>query len=164
LTHESIQGQTVTETQDRIAGLVKSLEKDIKLVGQADEGTVSNIESGLGVSLPDSFKWFLKEYGLLMLPAYIIYGSGNNADPACLKLTLGVREKGLPAPYVVIENDNDGRIICLDTSRLKDGECPVVGWETQGEKVKDLFSDFYQLLESKLADTQLARQPRSVSS
>jgi len=154
----------MSEAQDRIIALIKSLEKDVKLVGKADEDTITRIESGLGVSLPDSFKWFLREYGFLMLPAYIIYGSGNNADPACQKLTLALRASGLPAPFVVIENDNDGRIICLDTSRLKDGECPVVGWETQGGKVKDLFPGFYQLLESKLADTQLAKQPRNVTS
>ena len=150
----------MTETQARVAGLIKSLEQDIKLVGKADEGTIANIEGVLGVSLPDSFKWFLKEYGLLMLPAYIIYGSGNNADPACLKLTLGIRESGLPAPYVVIENDGDGRIICLDTSRMADGECPIVSWGTKDGTVKILYPDFYKLLESKLADTQLGRQAR----
>lgn len=154
----------MTEAQDRIAGLIKSLESDVKVVGKTDEKTIEMIENWLKVSLPESFKWFLRQYSLLMLPSYIIYGVGNNDEPACLKLTLGVREKGLPAPYVVIENDNDGRIICLDTSRMKDGECPVIGWEAQGGKVKDLFPGFYQLLESKLSDALLARQPRSVSS
>jgi hypothetical protein len=153
----------MTEEQDRIIALIKDLDRDVKLVGQADVATITNIESGLGVSLPDSFKWFLKEYGLLMLPAYIIYGSGNNADPACLKLTLALRASKLPAPFVVIENDNDGRIMCLDTSRMKDGDCPVVGWETQGGKVIDLFPGFYQLLVSKLADALLGKQSRSVS-
>ena len=52
----------------------------------------------------------------------------------------------------------------LQDFRMKDGECPVISWETQGGKVKDFFPGFYQLLESKLVDTQLARQLRSVSS
>ena len=150
----------MSEQQDRIVALIKSLEPDVKTVGKTEEKTIQMIEDLLKVNLPESFKWFLNQYSLLMMPNYIIYGVGNNAEPACLKLTLGVRESGLPAHFVVIENDNDGRIICLDTSRMKDGECPVVGWEVNGGKVKDLFTDFYQLLETKLADTQLGRQSK----
>ncbi len=153
----------MTDIQDRIAALVKDLEPDVKSVGKTEEKTIEMIEGRLNVSLPESFKWFLLKFSLLMMPSYIIYGVGNNDEPACLKLTLGVREKGLPAQYVVIENDNDGRIICLDTSRLKDGECPVVIWGVIDHSIKDLFPDFYALLEAKLKDTQLAKQPRSVS-
>ncbi|MGA9396677.1 MAG: SMI1/KNR4 family protein, partial [Anaerolineaceae bacterium] len=120
------------------------------------------IEDWLNGSLPESFKWFLRQYSLLMMPNYIIFGVGNNDEPACLKLTVGIRESGLPAPYVVVENDNDGRIICLDTSRMKDGECPVIGWEVKGGAVKDLYPDFYALLEAKLTDTQLSMQSRKL--
>ncbi|MBN2257748.1 MAG: SMI1/KNR4 family protein [Anaerolineaceae bacterium] len=150
----------MTETQDRIAALITDLGNDVKTVGKAEAATIEKIESGLGFSLPDSYKWFLAEYGVLMLPTYIIYGAGSPDEPACLKLTLGLRESKLPAAYVVVENDNDGRIICLDAGRMKDGECPVVSWGVQDGSVKDLYKDFYELLEAKLKDTLLGKQAR----
>jgi hypothetical protein len=151
------------EAQDRIAALIKSLEPDVRIIGKADEKTIEMIESWLKVSLPESYKWFLYQYSLIMMPNYIIYGVGNNTEPACLTLTLGVRESGLPTPYVVIENDGDGRILCLDTSRNSDGDCPVVGWETRDGKVKDVYPGFFQLLEAKLTDTRLVLQSRKLS-
>ena len=45
-------------------------------------------------------------------------------------------------------------------SRMKDGECPVVGWSTQDGKISDAYPGFYDLLETKLKDTQLGRQAR----
>jgi hypothetical protein len=150
----------MTEQKDRIAALIKELGQDIKIVGKADDATITKIESGLGINLPGSFKWFLGEYGVLMMPTYIIYGAGSSEEPTSLKLTLALRDAGLPVPFVVVENDNDGRILCLDTSRTKDDECPVVAWEVTGGKVNDLFPDFYQLLEAKLKDTQMGKQAR----
>ena len=150
----------MTEAQDRIAALIKDLDKEIKIVGKTDEQTILMIEDWLKVSLPESYKWFLREYSLIMMPNYIIYGVGSVDEPACLKLTIGVREKNLPAPLVVIENDNDGRILCLDTARTKGDDCPVVGWSTQDGKVSDAYPGFYDLLETKLKDTLLGRQAR----
>jgi hypothetical protein len=150
----------MTEAQDRIVALIKDLGNDIKIVGKADQATIEKIESGLVLILPESFKWFLAEYGVLMLPTYIIYGAGSSEEPACLKLTLALREAKLPAPYVVVENDNDGCIICLDSSRIKDGECPVVSWGVKDGSVKDIYPDFYGLLEAKLKDTQMGKQAR----
>jgi hypothetical protein len=150
----------MTEAQDRITALIKDLDKDIKIVGKTDEQTILMIEDWLKVSLPESFKWFLREYSLLMMPNYIIYGIGSVDEPACLKLTIGVREKDLPAALVVIENDNDGRILCLDTARTKGDDCPVVGWSTQDGTVGDAYPGFYDLLETKLKDTLLGKQAK----
>jgi hypothetical protein len=150
----------MTEAQDRITALIKDLDKDIKIVGKTDEQTILMIEDWLKVSLPESFKWFLREYSLIMMPNYIIYGIGSVDEPACLKLTIGVREKDLPAALVVIENDNDGRILCLDTARTKGDDCPVVGWSTQDGTVSDAYPGFYDLLETKLKDTLLGKQAK----
>ena len=154
----------MTDAQDRITALIKDLDKEIKIVGKADAATVEKIESGLGLSLPDSIKWFLIEYGVIMMPTYIIYGAGSSEEPACLKLTLGLRASGLPANLVVVENDNDGRILCLDTSRTMGDDCPVVGWSTGDGKVSDVYPGFYDLLETKLKDTLMGRQARVGSS
>jgi hypothetical protein len=150
----------MTEAQDRITALIKDLDKEIKIVGNTDEQTILMIEDTLKISLPESYKWFLRQYSLLMMPNYIIYGVGSIEEPACLKLTIGVREKGLPAALVVIENDNDGRILCLDTARTKGEDCPIVSWATQGGKVSDAYPGFYDLLETKLKDTLLGRQTK----
>jgi hypothetical protein len=154
----------MSEAQDRIVALIQDLDKEIKIVGKADAATLEKIESGLGLSLTESFKWFLTEYGVIMMPTYIIYGAGSSEEPACLKLTLGLRASGLPVNLVVVENDNDGRILCLDTSRMKDGDCPVVAWGVQDHAVKDVFANFYELLETKLKDTLMGRQAKVGSS
>jgi antitoxin YobK len=121
---------------------------------KVDYGQINNIEKDLMVSLPNSYKWFLSEYGLLIMPGYIILGTGLDKTAACVKSTLDWREYGLPQEFVVIEDGGNDWIFCLDTSQMVEGECPVVDW-WQGDGVgKESFPTFFDFLEVVLCHSE----------
>jgi hypothetical protein len=100
--------------------------------GCSSEG-VSEIEHALGVVLPQSYRRFLKEFAYATWPDYI-YGlwTGPVRGFDVVRLTQDERseaEPPLPRHLVPFSPDGWGNHFCLDTSRMKDGECPVVFWD-----------------------------------
>ena len=90
--------------QNIIESYINKLGKEAHLVGKADEEKIKYIESVLNISLPNSYKWFLKEFGLLVIPGFTILGNGLDTIPACVESTLDWRNYGLPSSFVVIED------------------------------------------------------------
>lgn len=138
---------------NEIQNCIKTLGKDAYFVGKADEKVIHFIENELGVILPESYKWFLTAYGLAELPGFEILGNGLAQIPACVDETLQWRKLGLPNSLVVIENEGTDWIHCLDTSRLSDGECPVVDWEQNHGIGKIYFKTFLAFFEEVLKES-----------
>ncbi len=94
---------------------------------------IRDAESELCVVLPDSYRAFLGEFGWGRFAGWELYGLGVDV-PASLHLpsvTLDERRRFLPLtpPHLIpILNNGAGDLYCLDTSRLMEGECPVVCW------------------------------------
>jgi antitoxin YobK len=132
---------------DKIQKLIFNLGDITYFTGKADKSRVDLIERELGVSLPNSYKWFLREYGIAVLPGFIILGNGLSIIPSCVESTLDWRKFGLEQELVVIEDDGTDWIYCLDTSNISNSECPVVDWEQRkgiGEKYYKTFLDFFE--------------------
>ncbi len=91
---------------------------------------VDYIEKELSVTLPDSYKWFLKTFGYGGIEGIEIIGYDKCTPPSVVVETKEYREYGLPEKYVVIE-DCDEFIYCLDTSKMENNECPVISWDMQ---------------------------------
>ncbi|MED4567969.1 SMI1/KNR4 family protein [Brevibacillus agri] len=129
---------------NQVIELIKNAEKKF-FVGALSDTKISNIEEKLNVKLPDSYKWFLREYGTGGVIGVEILGGGLRDIPTCVTETVDWRGYGLPEEFVVIENFGAG-VYCLDTSRIENGECPVVDWE-QGEGVgTQEYNDFLSFL------------------
>ena len=47
--------------------LIKEMGNDVKFFGKANEEKINAIEQDLHVKLPNSYKWFLKEFGLVQM-------------------------------------------------------------------------------------------------
>ena len=62
-------------------------ESDHKLNGTSEE-KIKEIESTLNVTLPDSYKWLLKEYGYVSFEGLEIDGIGLNDVLKCVDNTL----------------------------------------------------------------------------
>lgn len=94
-------------------------------VDQANKG----IQQMLNIKFPNSYHWFLKQYGSGGLDGMDIHGCETTAaDSSVVYHTKSYRETyNLPEQYIVL-NDIDGTMTCLDTNQMKDGECPVVFW------------------------------------
>ncbi|WP_176489501.1 SMI1/KNR4 family protein [Brevibacillus laterosporus] len=130
--------------KSQIIELIKNAKRSF-FVGALDNNKISSIETMLNAELSDSYKWFLGEYGTGGVIGVEILGGGLRGIPTCVRETVDWREYGLSEEFVVIENFGEG-VYCLDTSRIENGECPVVDWD-QGEGIGDQeYDDFLSFL------------------
>ena len=78
-----------------------------------DENTLSQVESSLGLQLPEDIKWFWLYCGSGLS------GAASNAETS-ISDTLRYREAvGLPSKYLVLEDRNDAGSVFLDTTNGK---------------------------------------------
>jgi antitoxin YobK len=138
---------------DEIEKSINMLEGRIQFIGGINQQKIDYIEDSLGVQLSTSYKWFLSKYGVALLPGFTILGAGLSETPICIRETIDWRQFGLPPQMVVIENEGTDWIYCLDTSRLFNGECPVIDWE-QGKGIgKEYFDNFLTFFEARLKES-----------
>lgn len=113
--------------------------------GGISESKIVEIEKALEVTLPASYKWFLRNYGSGGIFGVDILGAGKLPNPNVVTNTERLRRTvDLPDKFVVVE-DVDEFYYCLDTAELEGDECPVVAWDrTAGFSGKraDFFGQF----------------------
>ncbi|MED3660262.1 SMI1/KNR4 family protein [Bacillus velezensis] len=89
---------------------------------------ITRIEEILQCELPISYKWFLEKYGAGGLFGVLVLGYNFDHASVADKTKEYKQHYGLADGLVVIE-DVDFFAYCLDTNKMKDGECPVVEWD-----------------------------------
>lgn len=124
---------------------IKKYDKDDDFTGGVSKDKVKETEQKLQVSLPESYKWFLKNYG--SGGSFGIDIIGYDCVGASVVTATKDHQKyyGLIDGIVVIE-DIDELAYCLDTNKMKNGECPVIMWDNQegyGRKLADNFVDYF---------------------
>ena len=121
-----------TKLQKKIKDLIQKNANAVHFIGPISEKDIQGIEASLGVALPKDYQWFLRTYGHgRCFGLEIEGGSLNGATARVVEETKRNREVGLPEHLVTIANC-DEYICCLDTSKMKNGVCPVVGCEFDG--------------------------------
>jgi hypothetical protein len=117
-------------TTDEFEAFVKSNEEWFRGRLAETELSLTEAERSLGVALPQSLRWLLKEYGYW-------HGTAVSNLEDTVKDTLAAREHlGLPANFVVLENHEDGGLIIINTSEQSCRGEPAlywVGYEDLGE-------------------------------
>lgn len=116
-----------------------------------------------GRKLPASYTTFLKEVGFADLGSDTIYGLGPDATKATSVLENMVTESTMANPpmlsYLIpLMNDGAGNHYCLDTRRIKAGDCPVVLWVHDDplqelQKPERVASSFCKWLDKLLDET-----------
>lgn len=94
----------------------------------ASHENIGRIEEILQCELPISYKWFLEKYGAGGLFGVLVLGYNFDHASVADKTKEYKQHYGLADGLVVIE-DVDFFAYCLDTNKMKDGECPVVEWD-----------------------------------
>ncbi|KJR69065.1 MULTISPECIES: SMI1/KNR4 family protein [Bacillus amyloliquefaciens group] len=94
----------------------------------ASHENITRIEEILQCELPISYKWFLEKYGAGGLFGVLVLGYNFDHASVADKTKEYKQHYGLADGFVVIE-DVDFFAYCLDTNKMKDGECPVVEWD-----------------------------------
>ncbi|OJX39885.1 MAG: hypothetical protein BGO78_14010 [Chloroflexi bacterium 44-23] len=141
------------EEYQNLHSLIKLFGDSIFFVGRADDTRVAKIESMLSVKLPNSYIWFLKHYGHGGVPGVEILGNGLAEIPSCVRASFFWQKNGLPTNFVVIEDSGADYVVCLDTSRVKNGECPVVDWEYGVGVGKWYYETFFDYLAARLKES-----------
>lgn len=138
---------------DEIIKFIKTDEEECYFSGEVPFEIIEKAENYLKISFPNSYKRFLQELGNANIGGQEIYGITkdkefeNSGFPNGIWFTANERETiSLPEELLIIYYDGDDFYFCLDTSQMKEGECPVVAFDVSGlgekEKVYDTFIDF----------------------
>jgi hypothetical protein len=105
--------------------------------GPVSEQSIVAAEQELGVKLPRSYRVFLRNYGVVGGPGFMIDGLTEEVEdpeqtPYWGRIVSKVQHcisKDLPKGYVGLMSDGGEYDYCLDTTRTdRFGECPVVAW------------------------------------
>lgn len=141
--------------EDQVARLMRDLEAqdDFVLAGPASERAIADAERALGVTFPQTYRWFLQKYGAGCCTEsddYAFLGISNEPCFGVVNANLRARKKQrLPDRFViVVDAGADGVWYCLDTaSPREDGELPVVEIEERGATLVDtVFPSFAEML------------------
>ncbi|MED0906563.1 SMI1/KNR4 family protein [Bacillus nitratireducens] len=139
--------------QNELIIFIQDNSEEDDFTGGVSEEIIKKAENQLGIKFPDSYKWFLAKYGSGGIFGVDILGCGKASKPAVISNTESFRDIGLPHELVIIENC-DEFVYCLDTSNFIDNECLVVYWdrsEGYGEKIAN---NFYDFLSERLIDAK----------
>ena len=123
----------------------------------ADE--ILKVEKKLKVIFPESYKAFLTEFGAGDIGGEIIFGivknTRKNKDINMVKITQMEHEYKMPKYMVVIYyNESDDCLYCLDTSKMKNGECPVVSVPDNYTDIKTVANSFGEFFYQMVSDEE----------
>lgn len=142
------------ELKDAIKGIIKKNSDKFTFAGGAERSRVNELETSLGVQLPESYKWFLENYGHGGVAPVEILGIAKSSLPPCKRVTDNIRNYKLPKEYVIIEDCGE-YYHCLDTSRMDEfGECPVINWDMiEGDGIE--YENFLEFLYDRFSSRVL---------
>jgi cell wall assembly regulator SMI1 len=122
--------------------------------------SLSSAEKALGVSLPRSYRDFLRRFGWAEIGNTEIYGLGSDV-PKWLDLVRVTRsERGemtpkMPGHLIPIHNDGAGNHVCIDTSERNTDGGSIVFWSHdlgEGQSPVRVAHDFVEWLADVLKD------------
>ncbi|WP_339218452.1 SMI1/KNR4 family protein [Paenibacillus sp. FSL H8-0332] len=139
-------------TFEKLESFIQENSDETDFTGGITKEKIVAVETMLKVELPQSYKWFLENYGSGGMFGVDILGQGKSS-PTVVTRTEKLRNFGLPHDYIVIE-DCDEFFYCLDTTDTSIGECSVISWDrTSGFNGKRA-DNFYEFMIQRLNDAK----------
>ncbi|MCD2369745.1 SMI1/KNR4 family protein [Bacillus sp. BS3(2021)] len=140
-------------TFSKVSKFIEENKHEAIFTGGTNENNIKWIEETLQVELPESYKWFLKNYGSGGIFGVEILGYDLEGAYVVEQTEDYRKYYNLPDGIVVIEYVDEFSY-CLDTNKMEDGECPVIVWANDagyGNVVAHNFLEFFMkdLKESK---------------
>ncbi|MFL9844156.1 SMI1/KNR4 family protein [Flavobacterium rhizosphaerae] len=148
---------------DKAFEIIENNIEEAFFTGKINRETINTASSLLGVTFPDSYSRFLEKYGCGDIYGVEIYGivSDDNVEgrgiPSVVWLTKELRKDGVEYKFIPVSDTGDGGYYVLDTSKISDGECPVVivepgstGW------YEDAYENFGAFLLDSLEQSDLS--------
>ncbi len=123
----------------------------VEFTGGVSEDIIRNAEKTLNLTFPESYRSFLMEFGAGDIGGEVVFGliakEHENSDMDMMKITQVEHDYKMPKYMAVIfYNSFDDCLYCLDTSQMKEGECPVVRVSSDYEDVEIVAESFGEFL------------------
>lgn len=134
-----------------IEKMIEEYQDEFFFTGGITNEKIKQVEKDLDVQLPQSYKWFLEQYGYGGINGVFIEGVGLNNSMQVVKITKSLRGYGLPKNLIVIEN-LDEYVYCLDTDEIDINECPIVDWNQAFGKGNEQYINLYEYLYERFSD------------
>lgn len=96
-----------------------------EFVGGVSDEEIRHAMDELSVVFPESYKAFLADFGGGDAGGQVIMGITDIEEENVVKATQMERSVGMPEHFIIIDVVCD-MLCCLDISKMKNGECPVV--------------------------------------
>ena len=126
----------------------ENLKESLTIWNNASDSEIMQCEETLKTKLPESYKVFIKKYGMLVFLGDEFIGSENpNVTLNNRSHNLSPYSYNFPKNFVSVYKLGNGDEFCLDTSQMKNNECPVVSWPSYNEDgsydfISESFGDF----------------------
>ena len=121
------------------------------------DDVIEKFKKMLGVEFPNSYVEFIKRFGEGGIGGSYINGIGSENYSSVYVDTIEYRNKGiLPKEHIVVNHRATYKVdelICLDTARMVQGECPAVQYKIKNNKIKsvtDYATDFWDFFNKKI--------------
>lgn len=121
--------------------------------GGVNATAIEKAEKKLNLKFPKSYKEFLLKFGAGDIGGEIIFGITVKKDLDMVKITKMEHDYKMPKCMIVINYDSStDALICLDTSKFEDEECPVVAVPSDYQNIKILANSFGEFMIEYLED------------
>ncbi|NFG22869.1 SMI1/KNR4 family protein [Clostridium botulinum] len=120
--------------------------------GGVSSELIIKLSNDLEVNLPESYIEFLKTYGEGGVDGYIFGIEDESYSSAYKKTLLFRKEKNINKLWIVIAHIRttwEEYLICIDTSRMKKGECPIIKYDLIDNFQEDFKENFYEYFNYK---------------
>lgn len=142
--------------KEELINFIKINMESDDFTGGVDKKQVDYVQDTLQLKLPESYKWFLTNYGSGGLFGVDILGVAKSNIASVVIETESYRDLGMSEHLVVIEDIGE-YAYCLDTSNMENNECPVIAWDRQGGLDDyNTAKNFYEFLSQRLLDAKEA--------
>lgn len=140
--------------RDELATFIYKHKESDDFTGGIDETQVNSVQSELGLKLPESYKWFLTNYGSGGLFGVNILGVGKLNRATVVVKTKRYQDLGMSENLVVVEDIGEYAYY-LDTSDMENNECPVIAWNRHGGLDDyNTATNFFEFLSQKLLNSK----------
>lgn len=142
--------------KNEIESLLERLKINARFGEPVAPELIPKFEEKLKVILPNSYKDFLIEVGFLVAGGNDYLGFFGNDFEAYLTFigeTLDRRHKeAIPDELVIVHDDEDFGLVCLNTKKYIDGECEIIRWDPwQKEEIEVEAQSYKEYLFNDLA-------------
>lgn len=126
---------------NKIVDMIKKYEEENDFYGKINEEDIKLVEHSLNIIFPESYKWFISNYGSGGICGVEILGIENKENSSVIYGTEKYRMLGLESGCVVIE-DLGEFIMCIDTNDRD----KIIRWDRVNKIKEYRYNDFYEYL------------------